>query len=433
MNSRVIRLETVPVSQEAQEATCHLLNRLERDLHSRVEDLNLESREPVHQIIREVVARYSGVVCREKPEVESLRRLQSELQSAIDRNEQFLAHILKDSADAIITVDGKGRIIIWNKGAEAIFGFPEDEIVGHHIQRLLPPGREYELRQIEEQTRRTGAVNSRLTQWRTRDGKTIQVILTSTAIRDASDSYAGSSLVVKDVTRQREMEELVRQAEHFSAIGRLAAGLAHEIKNPLAGIQGAIEVIKDRTTGTLETEILSEVLCEVGRIDKIVRDLLNYAKPKTAELKPVRLEPLVRHVIDLLKESGGKDVRFVVEGKPGARTALVKGDGNYLEQVFMNLLLNALEAMNRRGTIRVGFQEDQDTVQVRIHDSGPGVPLGMQAKIFDPFFTTKQAGTGLGLSICRRIMHEHGGSLTLDADVKKGAAFVMKLPRYQLP
>ncbi|RPJ58526.1 MAG: PAS domain S-box protein [Acidobacteria bacterium] len=432
MNSRVIKLETLPVSREAEEATCHLLDRLESDLRNQVQRLNLESREPVEQIIREVVARYSRVVCQEKPEVESLRRLQTELQSAIDRNEQFLAHILKDSADAIITVDAKGRIIIWNKGAEAIFGFREDEIVGHHIQRLLPPGREYELRQIEEQTRRLGAVNSRLTQWRTRDGKTIQVILTSTAIKDGAGSYAGSSLVVKDVTRQREMEDLVRQAEHFSSIGRLAAGLAHEIKNPLAGIQGAIEVIKDRTTGELETDILSEVLCEVGRIDKIVRDLLNYAKPKTAELRPLQLEPLVRHVIGLLKESGGKDVRFVVEGKPAARNALVKGDGNYLEQVFMNLLLNSLEAMNRQGTIRVGFKEDQDTVQVRIQDSGPGVPLGVQGKIFDPFFTTKQSGTGLGLSICQRITHEHGGSLALDPDVKKGAAFIMKLPRYQL-
>lgn len=432
MNSRVVKLENLPFSRQAEEATCHLLDRLEHDLRSRVQRLNLEAREPVEQIIREVVAQYSSVVCQEKPEVESLRRLQTELQSAIDRSEQFLAHILKDSADAIITVDGKGRIIIWNKGAEAIFGFREDEIVGHHIQRLLPPGREYELRQIEDQTRLLGAVNSRLTQWRTRDGKTIQVILTSTAIKDGEGAYAGSSLVVKDVTRQREMEELVRQAEHFSSIGRLAAGLAHEIKNPLAGIQGAIEVIKDRTTGELEADILSEVLCEVGRIDKIVRDLLNYAKPKTAELKPLRLEPLVRHVIGLLKESGGKDVRFVVEGKPEAREALVRGDGNYLEQVFMNLLLNSLEAMNGRGAIRVCFKEDQDTIQVRIHDSGPGVPLGMHGKIFDPFFTTKQTGTGLGLSICQRIMHEHGGTLTLDTDVKKGAAFIMKLPRYHL-
>jgi len=429
VSERLVKLENLPVSNTAQEATCHLLDRLEGDLRARVERLGLDCSPAVQAAIREVVDEYSSVVCQEKPEVESLRKLQTELQSAIDRNEQFLAHILKDSADAIITVDPKGRIIIWNKGAEAIFGFREEEIVGHNVHRLLPPAREYEFRQIEEQTRRLGAVNSRLALWRTREGKSIQVILTSTAIRDSAGDWAGTSFVIKDVTRQREMDDLVRQAEHFSAIGRLAAGLAHEIKNPLAGIQGAIEVIKDRTTGELEQDILSEVLCEVGRIDKIVRDLLNYAKPKSPELKPLALEPMIRHVVGLLKESGGKDVRFVVEGKPEARAALVKGDENYLEQVVMNLMLNSLEAMGRAGTIRISFRADEDTVQIRILDSGPGIPIGLQDKIFDPFFTTKQSGTGLGLAICQRIMHEHGGSVTLDTDVKKGAAFVLKLPR----
>jgi two-component system sensor histidine kinase AtoS len=429
VSERLVKTEDLPVLSAAQEATCHLLDRLEHDLRERVEGLGPECSPAVQAAIREVVNRYSRVVCQEKPEVESLRKLQSELQSAIDRNEQFLAHILKDSADAIITVDPRGRIILWNKGAEAIFGYREEEIVGHSIQRLLPAAREYELKQIEEQTRRLGAVNSRLAQWRTREGKAIQVILTSTAIRDSVGAYAGASFVVKDVTRQREMDDLVRQAEHFSAIGRLAAGLAHEIKNPLAGIQGAIEVIKDRTSGQMEQDILSEVLGEVGRIDKIVRDLLNYAKPKKPELKPLLIEPIVRRVVGLLKESGGKGVRFVFEGKPEARAAKVSGDENFLEQVVMNLLLNALEAMNGAGTIRITFQADQDTAQVRIHDSGPGVPVAVQVKIFDPFFTTKQAGTGLGLAICQRIMHEHGGAITLDADVEKGAAFVLKLPR----
>jgi signal transduction histidine kinase len=224
------------------------------------------------------------------------------------------------------------------------------------------------------------------------------------------------------------MEEAVRQAEHLSAIGRLAAGLAHEIKNPLAGIQGAIEVIRDRAVGPFEQDVLSEVLCEVERIDKIVRDLLSYAKPKTPELKPISLEPVTNHLIGLLQESGGRDVNFVVQGKAAARKTLVMGDENYLEQVLMNLLLNSLEAMEQKGTIRIQFETEDDTLKVRIHDSGPGVPIGLQDRIFDPFFTTKQSGTGLGLAICRRIMYEHGGTLTLDSEARRGAAFVMRLP-----
>ena len=104
------------------------------------------------------------------------------------------------------------------------------------------------------------------------------------------------------------------------------------------------------------------------------------------------------------------------------------GDENYLEQVLMNLLLNSLEAMEQKGTIRIQFETEDDTLKVRIHDSGPGVPIGLQDRIFDPFFTTKQSGTGLGLAICRRIMYEHGGTLTLDSEERRGAAFVMRLP-----
>jgi PAS domain S-box-containing protein len=424
----LVTLEQLEASAGNQEATCHLLDRLTRDLATKVESLGLPFSQEIHAAIGDVIGRYSSFLCQEKPQLESLRRFQTELQSAIDRKEQFLAHILKDSADAIFTVDADDRIVIWNKGAEAIFGFREEEIVGQRINRLLPSSREYELRQIKDQTRRFGAVNNRLTQWRTREGKSIQVILTCTAIR-GKERYAGSSFVIKDVTRQRDLEEVVRQAEHFSSIGRLAAGLAHEIKNPLAGIQGAIEVIRDRSASEFEQDVLSQVLSEVGRIDKIVRDLLNYAKPKNPELKPVSLEPIIRRLITLLQESGGRDVDFVIKGKSADRKTQVLGDENYLEQVFMNLLLNSLEAMGGKGTVTLSFQAEPHMLTVRIHDSGPGVPIGYQSRIFDPFFTTKQSGTGLGLATCRRILLEHGGTVSLDPDTKEGAAFVVKLPR----
>ncbi len=422
-------MESLGISTGNPEEPCHLLDRLGRELKARLAELNLAEDSPVHKALEDVVDRYANSVCKEKPELNTLRRLQSKLQSDIERKEQFLSHILKDSADAIITVDPEDEIAIWNKGAEAIFGYSEEEIVGQPLSRLLPPSREYELRQIKEMTRRFGVVNNRLTQWRTREGKSIQEILTSTAIRDVRNRYTGSSFVIKDVTRQREVEEVVRQAEHFSSIGRLAAGLAHEIKNPLAGIQGAIEVIRDRLDGAFEQDVLSEVLSEVGRIDKIVRELLNYAKPKTPELKPVCLEVIVRHLINLLQESGKRDTDFVVEGTADDRQMQVMGDENYLEQVLMNLLLNAVEAMDGQGVVRVVFQSDAEKVSVRIQDNGPGIPIGLESKIFDPFFTTKQSGTGLGLATCRRILHEHGGTLALDPDSRQGATFILRLPR----
>lgn len=408
--------------------TCHLLDVLEKDLCRRIRKLGLSDPESVQNVVREAVLFYSNSICQEKPQLDRLRTQQRELQSAIHRKDQFLAHILKGSADAILTVDPEQRVVIWNQGAELIFGYQEEEITGKPVSLLLPPGRESDLRQIEEDTRRTGSVNNRLARWITKEGRVIQIMLTSTAIRDAKGRFSGSSFVIKDVTRQREMEEAVRQAEHFSSIGHLAAGLAHEIKNPLAGIQGAIEVIKDHMPDGLEQDILSDVLGEVGRIDKIVRDLLNYAKPKAPELKPLRLERLVKDQIRLLQESTGRRVSFRLSGEPGQGRASVLGDEGYLKQVLMNLLLNALEAMEGHGTIRIHFETDTEVVAIRIQDSGPGVPISIQHKIFDPFFTTKKSGTGLGLAICRRIVHDHGGSLTVDTDCREGAAFVLRLP-----
>lgn len=431
MREHVLRIADSDIPTRTQAFACHLLERLAADLCADVEGQGLPGSEQVKTMLREKIALYSREVCQEKPVLENLRRLQSELQSAIDRKDQFLAHILKESADAIITVNADHRIVLWNKGAETIFGFREEEIVDQPIARLVPASRQYELRQIEEQTRHLGAVNNRLSQWLTRQGKSIQIILTSTAIRDDGGDYTGSSFVIKDVTRQREMEEAVRQAEHFSAIGRLAAGLAHEIKNPLAGIQGAIEVIQDASDDKPQQKVLAEVLHEVGRIDKIVRDLLNYAKPKTPELKPLQLGPVVRHLIGLLRESSGRDVKFRILGKKAHREVTVRGDQGYLEQVLMNLLLNSIEAVNYRGTVTIRFDADPEALIVRVEDNGPGVPIGLQGKIFDPFFTTKQTGTGLGLATCRRIVHEHGGTLTLDTEVSKGAAFVLRLPRQE--
>lgn len=417
------------MTMEHRVLTCHLLNELQQDLLARIKREELNGSKELQRIIHEAIALYSTELCPEKPELDKLRRRQLALQLDIHRKDQFLAHLLKESADAILTIDNQRRVAIWNRGAEAIFGFSEAEIVGKPVATLVPLSRRDELQVIEDQTRRLGAVNNKVTQWVTRYGKTIQVMLTNTAIKGANGEYTGSSFVIKDVTRQRELEEAVRLAEHFSAIGRLAAGLAHEIKNPLAGIQGAIEVIQDHAREPFEQNILSDVLREVGRIDKIVRNLLDYAKPKTPELRQLQIETLVQRVVSLLKGSARGKVTFSLNGKKVDRQAAVLADSSYLEQVFVNLFLNGIEAMEGKGKITVAFKADAETVTVSVADTGPGVPIGLNDKVFDPFFTTKKYGTGLGLATCRRIVHEHGGTLWLDGDAATGAVFVLKLPK----
>lgn len=188
-------------------------------------------------------------------------------------------------------------------------------------------------------------------------------------------------------------------------------------------------MIQDHAREPFEQNILSDVLREVARIDKIVRNLLDYAKPKTPELRQLQIETLVQRVISLLKGSARGKVTFSLNGKKVDRQAAVLADSSYLEQVFVNLFLNGIEAMEGKGKIAVAFKADAETVTVSVADTGPGVPIGLYDKIFDPFFTTKKYGTGLGLATCRRIVHEHGGTLWLDGDAATGAVFVLKLPK----
>lgn len=405
------------------------MQRLERDLVSQMRGLESPDSEQVEQTITRLVSHYSNEVCEEIPKVSRLRQLQSQLQSTIDQKEQFLAHVLEESADAIMTVDTKRRIVIWNQGAELIFGYRRDEIVGASLERLVPSSRRRELDQIERRTRLRGAVKNRFTRWVTKEGKSLHILLTSTAILSSQGEFAGSSFVIKDFTRQKEMEEAVQHAEQFASLGQLAAGLAHEIKNPLAGIQGAIEVIRERIEDQSQRQILSQVLAEVTRIDKTVHGLLNYAKPKPPQLSPIALMEPLQRMISLLKESSGADVLFLVEGSEAARRTRIRGDGSCLDQVLLNLLLNALEAMDYKGRIRIRLESDADFLVLRVEDSGPGVPMGLRKAIFDPFFTNKPKGTGLGLAICRRIASEHGGTVSLDSEFKQGAAFVLRLPK----
>ena len=217
-----------------------------------------------------------------------IRRLEDELAT----KNRFMANILRDSADAIMTMDPDGIVTSWNKGAESIFGYLASEMIGRSVDILVPPElRETrELESISRNFRAQGAVRSHQTERITKDGRRIQIIFTRTAIRDDSGKIIGSSSVVKDVTSFQGLERQLADAEHRATLGELSAGLAHEIKNPLAGIKGAIDVIRDSLPATdIHREILGDVLHEVNRIDRIVRDLLNYAKPKPPSLSSIRI------------------------------------------------------------------------------------------------------------------------------------------------
>ena len=359
-----------------------------------------------------------------------VRRLEDEL-SAKNR---FMANILQDSADAIITMDPENIVTSWNRGAESIFGYSAVEAVGQHIDIIMVPEMRSarELEALTEKLRAHGAVRSHQTECITKDGRRIQAIFTRTAVRDDSGKYIGSSVVLKDVTVTRNLERQLADAEHLATLGELSAGLAHEVKNPLAGIKGAIDVIRDTLPGTDQhREILGDVLHEVSRIDQIVRDLLNYAKPRLPSHGDINLEEVAQRMVAMARQSAkGDPITIRLEARnpiPG-----FTGDQTQLEQVLLNLLLNAQRATRAGGriTVRLSWDGAEGNIRMEVDDNGSGISEEIRKKIFQPFFTTRTDGTGLGLAICLKNVQYHGGTIDVESEVGRGTKFIVTLPLF---
>lgn len=353
-----------------------------------------------------------------------------QLKTEIEQRDRFFASILKNSADAIFTLDSEERITSWNKGAEAIFGYSEEEMLGRSLEALVPQHlkEQKELESISAVARSEGYLRSYQTQRLTKDGQIIDVLFTRTAIRDAQGQLIGYSSVLKNISEQKLLDRHLAQMEKLSAIGELAAGLAHEIKNPLAGIKGAIEIIRDSlATHHPHRQVLGDVLSEVGRIDRSVMNLLSYSKPMKPDFMRVHLVRVIQDVVSFLQKiADSKGIRLHTIAQ--CDDPPLMGDENELKQLFMNIILNSLEAIEKQGNVWVKVNIPSDSrVSVEIADDGPGIPAEQLGKVFLPFFTSKQHGTGLGLATCKRIVTNHGGDIRVESEPGKGTCFTIDL------
>ena len=224
-----------------------------------------------------------------------------------------------------------------------------------------------------------------------------------------------------------EIEEQLRRADRLSALGELSAGMAHEIRNPLGSIRGTAEILRD---GIPETDPRSEfatiLIQEVDRLNRVVQDFLEFARPAESDRKAVDLNALLQELLVLTRQparSGNVQVEFL----PGT-IPLVQADREQLRQAFLNLVLNAFQAMPNGGKLTIDSGVDEQQVRLRFCDSGVGIPAANLTRIFNPFFTTRSAGTGLGLSIVHRIVQGHGGRIDVSSAPDKGTCFTLLFP-----
>jgi len=259
-----------------------------------------------------------------------------------------------------------------------------------------------------------------------KDGTTFPMYLA------VSEAHPGDEIkftgIVRDLTDFKQMQEKVFQAQSLATIGEMAASIAHEIKNPLAGISGAIQVLQDGLeAGDPRQEIMEEIVSQVRRLDSRVRELLMLSKPWQPEKQLCNLQSLIEVISSAAQEQEDfAQIRFILDGE---EKVMVPVDPTFFEQVLWNLLQNAADAMPDGGEIRYSFSQKEGLVLLTVADTGTGISENQLDRIFRPFFTTKTRGTGLGLAICRKIMQAQGGSIAVSSEVGRGTEVTLSFPQ----
>jgi two-component system sensor kinase FixL len=258
---------------------------------------------------------------------------------------------------------------------------------------------------------------------RRKDGSTFPAHLSVAELTlDAETRFTG---IVRDLTERVRLEAKLREEAGLVRIGELAAVLAHEVKNPLAAVSGAIQILGEKLSAKEDREIVEEVLRRLDGLSALMSDLLLYARPPKPHAVLLRLPELVESLVAFMRlDNGWRDVHVTIEGDAPA----VSADAELLKVALQNLLVNAVQAMGGRGELRIRLQEMDGHAAVDVSDAGPGISADAQPRLFTPFFTTKARGTGLGLATVRRIAEAHGGRVSIAATGPRGTTVRFCLP-----
>lgn len=232
-----------------------------------------------------------------------------------------------------------------------------------------------------------------------------------------------------DITERKKTEEFLRRSDKIAAVGQLASGIAHEIRNPLAAIKMSIQSLE--SADQQNTKMHEMILSELNRIEAIVGEFLMLSKPHEVQFEEQNIEPMLQMIVSLMSIQAKKH-RIHIHLHIEDHVPPIRCDGNQLKQVFMNLIQNAIESMQSGGAITILAEKlDQDNVRIRFIDQGTGIPESITARLGEPFFTTKEQGTGLGLMISHKIIEDHGGTMSFESEVNKGTTVTIVLPVYQ--
>lgn len=346
--------------------------------------------------------------------------------SSLSRIKAFSDHLVENMPVGLIATDTNGQIASLNPVAISILSLPQKSHIGKPATEILPnelgnlvsnPDQEKVNTEIEINCTR-------------QDGKTIPLQVISSSLTGESNRFLGQIMLLKDLTEVRALEQEVARSRRLAAVGRLAAGVAHEIRNPLSSIKGFATYFKERYREKSEDQHISNIMIqEVDRLNKVVGQLLDFSRPVTITKKEVDARSFIENSVKIV-EGQAKEKGISITTSISNNINTLRIDPDRISQVLLNLYLNAIEAMEKGGVLSVSLSRSTTPgeVQFQISDTGIGIPAENIDHIFDPYFTTKASGTGLGLAIVHNIIEAHNGEINVQSLWGKGTTILVLLP-----
>lgn len=346
----------------------------------------------------------------------------------LQASEKKFRAILDTANDAILSIDSENRIILFNNAAERIFGYRREEVLGRSLNILVPPQYGDHYRHVRRFVR-------------TRDSQVMGKTLTLTALRKNGEEFpiemslshfemggeVTFTAIIRDVSTQKQLEKKLLRSERLAAVGQAVAHVAHEIKNPLMIIGGFSHQLRKSLADHKALRKLDMIFDEVTRLEKLVQNLGDFTKEYRLVKRPADINSVIRDVIRVMAEVYPRE-KYRFRENLDENLGEIYCDPDKLKQVFMNIVSNAIEAMEDGGEVTVSTLRDREGIEIRIADEGIGIEESKLLHIFEPFYTTREKGSGLGLAISYRIVEAHGGDIWAESEPGKGTTFVIRMP-----
>lgn len=365
-----------------------------------------------------VVDTFHDLLSKLKQKERELEDLKEKAEQKAGIMESYNEYILQSVPSGVISIDKEMKVTKVNAAAERILDIRSEDVMGKKFDEIFRESLHCLVSGADQ-------IGRREIQYRTDSGRNIYLGLTITPLINGQGETIGKIIVFTDLTDLKALKAQAELRDRLSSLGEMAAGIAHELRNPMGVIAGYAKLLQKKVDPSL-LGIVDSISREIVSMDRIISDFLSFARP--ADIRPYKLS-LKKAIEDCLNSSISREcslpsikVSLDLEGLP-----IIYGDEILLKQAFSNIIKNAVEAMPQGGELTVSYRTNTDSVEIMISDTGHGIPDDIKEKVFLPFYTTKEKGTGLGLAIAQKIIISHRGDIAI-TDSKKGTTFIVRLP-----